>query len=451
MGRKRVPPRGLPDVPLDLPPHVRALLGTDAEALLAALEEPAPTSIRANPLKPSAIAGTPVPWCSAHGRYLEKRPVFTLDPLFHAGAYYVQEAGSMLLEQAYRAVHPLPPGAVVLDLCAAPGGKTTHLASLIPKDALLVGNEPVHARKAALTENLWKWGRANVVVTGADPWAFTALGPVCDLILVDAPCSGEGMFRKDPHARAQWGPNLVEGCVLRQRNILDAAWAVLKPGGHLIYSTCTWETCENEDQVQRLAGLGGQVIPIAVDPAWGIQASDLGLRCYPHRVRGEGFFIALVRKPGSGNPSLLKMARHTSGSEVAAPVRDWLGTGTEQHLAERDGVLYAVALGWAHFVEAMMDKLPGCIPGIPVAQRKGGGWLPHPALALNELLDPRPFGRLDLDLQAVLGYLRGEALPAMNAVGTVLVCHEGLPLGWANGAGRRYNNRWPAPWRIRMR
>lgn len=450
MGGKRVHPRAKPDVPLVLPPHVHALLGDEAEQLLAALQGPSPVSIRANPLKPVGLAGEQVPWC-LNGRYLGERPVFTLDPLFHAGAYYVQEAGSMLLEQAFLAAGTLPRDAVVLDLCAAPGGKSTHLASLIPPDALLVCNEPVRSRQDALMENLWKWGRADVVVTGAEPNAFAALGPCCDLILVDAPCSGEGMFRKDPHARAQWGPNLVEGCATRQRHILDAAWALLKPGGHLIYSTCTWETCENEDQVQRLTDRGAEVIPITTDPAWGVQANELGLRCYPHRVRGEGFFIALVRKPEAGDGSMPGLAPATSNPPIPAHVGDWLRTDRDQHVTERDDVLYAVDPCWASFVHELAIALRVCAPGIPVALRKGGSWLPHPALALNELLHPRAFAAVHIDHQTALGYLRGEALLAANAAGTVLVRHQNIPLGWANGAGNRYNNRWPAPWRIRMR
>ena len=450
MGGKRVPPRGLPDVPLVIPPHVNALLGNEAATLLDALHKPAPSSIRANPLKRAAISGTVVPWC-VHGRYLESRPVFTLDPLFHAGAYYVQEASSMLLEQAFRSVNGLPRRSAVLDLCAAPGGKSTHLASLIPPDALLVCNEPVRSRQAALMENLWKWGRANVVVTGAEPEAFAALGPVCDLILVDAPCSGEGMFRKDPHARAQWGENLVEGCALRQQHILDAAWSVLKPGGHLIYSTCTWETSENEDQVQRLAHSGAEVVSIAVDPAWGVQANPHGLRCYPHRVRGEGFFIALLRKPAAGHGINPVSVQPSHGSALPTPVGDWLSTDRDQQVAESDEALYALDACWAPFVDELTRAVHVCAPGIPIALRKGRSWLPHPALALSELLNSGNFPRINLDLQAALGFLRGEALPAADATGTVLVCHQGTPLGWANGAGNRYNNRWPAPWRIRMR
>ncbi len=448
MGGKRPLAHRNREVPIELPLHVLELLGEEAGTLLHELQQPAPVSIRGNPLKPVPLAGVSVPWCS-QGRYLDQRPVFTLDPLFHAGAYYVQEAASMLVEQALQAVGLLPVEAMVLDLCAAPGGKSTHLASLIPEGALLVANELIQARQAPLLENLWKWGRSNVVATGANPEAFAALGPVFDLILVDAPCSGEGMFRKDPHARAQWGPNLVAGCALRQQKILDAAWAALKPGGHLIYSTCTWETCENEQQVQRLAALGAQVVPLPVNPAWGVETGEFGLRCWPHRVCGEGFFIALLRKHGS----LDTHARHTAAPEngLDSAMQNWIRQPKQWAAMPQEDVVHAIGMQWAGVVNQLRAALPVVAPGIPIALRKGATWIPHPAWALNVCLENQAFQRLELDREQILRYLRGEALPAHAAQGTMLVSYQGLPMGWANGTGNRYNNRWPAPWRIRMR
>lgn len=449
MGRKRTH-QGPHDVPVVLPPHVLDLLGSEAGTLLAALHGPSPVSIRGNPLKPVPLPGMPIPWC-AQGHYLHERPVFTLDPLLHAGAYYVQEASSMLLEQAFQRCPPLSDDAVVLDLCAAPGGKSTHLASLIPSGALLISNEPVRARQGALMENLWKWGRPNVVVAGANPEALAPLGAFCALVLVDAPCSGEGMFRKDPHARAQWGPNLVETCVQRQRHILDAAWAALKPGGHLIYSTCTWETCENEDQVQRLVGRGAEIVPIPVERAWGVQTGDMGLRCWPHRVRGEGLFIALMRKPAKATePVGLNRRSVQQTAAVPTPVQAWLKEPDRQAVIERDGDLFAVDARWEGTVRVLLELLNLPAPGIPVAKRKGGAWQPHAALALNLLLQGDALPALHLDRGQALRYLRGESIPAESAAGMALVQFEGLPLGWANGAGKRYNNRWPARWRIRM-
>jgi 16S rRNA C967 or C1407 C5-methylase (RsmB/RsmF family)/NOL1/NOP2/fmu family ribosome biogenesis protein len=435
------------DVPVILPPVVRELLGPEAAALVDALKGPSPVSIRLNPLKPAPLHGAPVPWCGS-GRYLDERPVFTLDPCFHAGAYYVQEASSMLLEQAWKACGPFPPDTVALDLCAAPGGKSTHLAALLPEEALLVCNEPVRARQGALMENLWKWGRADVIITGSLPGAFLPLGAFFDLIVVDAPCSGEGMFRKDAFARAQWNEKLVEHCAILQREILEVAWELLRPGGHLIYSTCTWEKRENEEHIQRLIEGGAEFVPIPVHPSWGMEESGSGLRCYPHRVRGEGFFMAALRKPGEreGHAS-----HERSQGRMQGRISEWLKNAAGMTLLEDIPQVHALSARWSGHLRSMGSTLRMLAPGIPVALRKGNEWVPHPALALNALLDRAVFPALDLDHQQALAYLRGEALPATDAVGRALVCHRGMALGWATGAGNRWNNGSPTAWRIRMR
>lgn len=358
----------------------------------------------------------------------------------------------MLLEQAFRACSALPNDAVVLDLCAAPGGKTTHLAALLPEEAVLIANEPVRTRQAALVENVWKWGRPDTIVTGGLPEHFRSLGAFCDLILVDAPCSGEGMFRKDPFARAQWSEQLVETCAARQRGIIDAAWGALKPGGYLIYSTCTWEARENEDQVERLIQRGGEEVPVPVETAWGVEISARGLRCYPHRVLGEGFFMAVLRKPATASRrDLHGPGRMLGAMPSESPITGWLKEPERYALVEQDGEQHALAGGWAGLAEALAATVRMLAPGVPVARRKGEAWVPHPALALNRLLDQRAFPVIVPDREQVLRYLHGEALPAVGAKGTALIRYQGLGLGWANGAGARWNNGWPAPWRIRMR
>ncbi len=437
-----------PVAPIVLPPRVREMLGEQADELLEALHLPSPVSIRWNPRKQRPRDDCPVPWCT-WGRYLPQRPVFTLDPLLHAGAYYVQEASSMLLEQAYRACTALPEQALVLDLCAAPGGKSTHLAALLPEQALLISNEPVGARLPALTGNLWKWGRPDTMITSAPPEHFLPMGTWCDLVLVDAPCSGEGMFRKDPHARAQWGPNLVQSCAARQRTILDASWALVKPGGYLIYSTCTWETCENEDQVARLVRMGAVPVPIPVLEPWGVTTSDMGLRCYPHRLQGEGFFIAVVQKPADGATDGPGLRDETA--MVPVEIAEWLRDA--QHLwgADLGGIFHTTHRRWSGVIKQLGRTVKIIAPGVPVAHRKGRAWSPHPALALNGILEETSQPVLDLDRQMALRYLRGEAIPASAAQGTARVCFDGLGLGWVHGAGNRWNNQWPTAWRIRMR
>ena len=254
----------------------------EAHLLLAAQDTPPPVSIRLNPRKTAnAFPGTEeVPWCP-NGRYLPQRPSFTADPLFHAGAYYVQEASGMALWQLKPFLQTIN-APRVLDACAAPGGKSTLLLDIMPEDGLLVSNEIIRSRVPVLAENLARWGCSNVVVSQNDPASFSGLPDYFDLIAVDAPCSGEGMFRKDPEARKEWSPAHVEFCAQRQRRILNDLWPALKPGGLLLYSTCTFNRKEDEDQVAWLCDtLGAKLI--------------LGPQKYmPHKVKGEGFFMALV-------------------------------------------------------------------------------------------------------------------------------------------------------------
>lgn len=427
------------------------LLGDESDALLAALKEESPVSIRLNPLKPATVPGGPVPWC-ATGRYLSERPSFTLDPLLHAGAYYVQEASSMLLEQAFLRTGLAESDILALDICAAPGGKSTHLASLLSADSLLVCNEVVRARRDALMENLWKHGSPNTVVTGSAPAGFAGLQDAFDLVLVDAPCSGEGMFRKDPFARHQWNERLVATCARTQRDILQHAWASLGPGGWLIYSTCTWERSENEEQVLDLIRQGAEFVSIPMSDAWDVEATDAGYRCYPHRVKGEGFFIALLRKPGE-RPG---RAGDQQGTPLLAEIASWLSKPDASSIRDQEGTLYASPMQWAYTVDMLCRDLRVLSPGIPIAERKGDRWRPHAVLALNELLAPGAFPAADVDREQALTYLRGETTLGLGsnaggALGVRLVRYAGLPLGWMHAAGDRWNNGWPKTWRIRMR
>ena len=274
---------------------LRERLGTVlSDKILSALEEEPPVSVRVNPFKMpveelrrhfGALAGDPVEWAPGEGFYLNGRPSFTLDPLFHAGAYYVQEASSMyvgvLFDQALAACGG---GEVrVLDLCAAPGGKTTQLLSHMDDTSILVANEVVPSRATVLAENVARWGRSNVAVTSSDPSAFSGIRGFFDIAVVDAPCSGEGMFRKDSRAVAEWSPDTVRLCAARQRRILADMWPSLASGGFLIYSTCTFNPLENEDNVTWICEeLGGGL---------------MGMRhFYPGIDKGEGFFASLIRK-----------------------------------------------------------------------------------------------------------------------------------------------------------
>lgn len=451
MARRRNRPAAPASVgmPAALRDRLAALLVDELPLLEQALNGTAPVSIRANPAKPGAPSGEAVPWCST-GRYLLSRPVFTLDPLLHAGAYYVQEASSMLLEQALLAADLTDRPILAMDLCAAPGGKSTLLRSLLHPDSLLVANEVDRKRQHILQENLWKWGMPNVVVSGSTADALDQLPDTFDLIIVDAPCSGEGLFRKDAFARQQWSEGLVQQCATIQHDLVLYAWRALRPGGVLIYSTCTWETAENEERLAQLAALGALDLPIPAQPSWGTRPVAVdrltGLRCYPHRVRGEGFFLAAMRKPGAWEARDLEETPSTAFPEL----RQWLLLPEHWELRKQGTQVHAVYRGWGRAVSLLDRHLHLLAPGRPVAEQRADQWRPHPALALDGALDREAFPQVELDRESALRFLRGEAVPATDASGWALATHAGLGLGWLKGAGTRWNNHWPTPWRIRM-
>ena len=274
------------ELPVSFADYTRTLLGDeDYKELVTSLESEQSVSIRLNPLKPFAFRSGEhaVPWCTS-GFYLEERPTFTFDPLFHAGCYYVQEASSMFVEQALKQYMGEEP-VVMLDLCAAPGGKSTHIRSLLPDNSLLIANEVIRNRSQILAENLTKWGHPDVVVTNSDPSDFTPLEDFFDVILTDVPCSGEGMFRKDPVAISEWSPENVEICRQRQRRIIADIWPCLKPGGILIYSTCTYNTKENEENIRWIRDeFGAEVLPLDVAEEWNITGNLLQGESFPFIV-----------------------------------------------------------------------------------------------------------------------------------------------------------------------
>ncbi len=290
------------NLPSEFIERTRLLMGeTECNALCQALQTDSPVSIRTNSGKKSPIPpqAQNVPW-TEKGFYLNRRPAFTFDPLFHAGYYYVQEAASMFIAQVIRRYVNRP--VVMLDLCAAPGGKSTLVRDELPEGSMLVANEVMRTRSQVLAENLIKWGNPEVIVTNNDPADFTPLGPLFDVVLTDVPCSGEGMFRKDEKAVSEWSPEAVDLCWKRQRRIVADIWPCLKPGGILIYSTCTFNREENEDNVAWIASnLGAEVLPVNTEAEWGITGNLTGeefpvYRFLPHHTSGEGLFVAVLRK-----------------------------------------------------------------------------------------------------------------------------------------------------------
>ena len=278
--------------------RAKELTGSEYDKFINSLSEPSPVSIRMNPCKAieEFSKEEKVPW-SKDGKYLFERPSFTFDPLFHAGCYYVQDASSQFLEQPFLQIKKIVKSPCkILDLCAAPGGKSTHLLSLMNSDDLLVSNEIVPARNTILRQNIIKWGCANVLVTQNEPSVFGRLKGFFDVVVVDAPCSGEGLFRKDANAIDEWSPENVNRCSIRQKEILSDAYETLAPGGFLIYSTCTFEEEENDSQINFLIQKYGMK-KINIENIYeGVKANLNGLSFFPHRIRGEGFYISLLQK-----------------------------------------------------------------------------------------------------------------------------------------------------------
>ena len=442
--------------------QMTSLLGAEAaNQLLQALNETSPTSLRLNSAHPQceAISALPVPWCR-QGRYLPSRPAFTFDPLLHAGVYYVQEAASMFVEQAYLACQNSAPQRV-LDLCAAPGGKSTLWRSLLPQGTLLVANEPLTQRAHILSENMQKWGHPDVVVTNAYPNEFAPLRGFFDIIAADVPCSGEGMFRKDPNARTEWSLSAVDTCATRQRQIITDVWPALREGGFLVYSTCTFNAQEDEENVNYICSeLGAKLISIPHLDTWGISGSSDGsdapvYHFYPHLCQGEGFFLALMQKTAATPTGKDKRKRNTKKSTTIGGIGKaaaWLRHSADFKISlVNKEEIHAYRHSLADDIERITDTVRVLSAGIPLATVKGNKLVPQHGLALSNELAKDAFPKAELSYEEAIAYLRRDALHLDISVprGYVLACYEGFPLGFLNNLGNRANNMYPAEWRIR--
>ena len=434
-------------------------LGASFPDFLKSLEQPAPTSIRINPEKKKLIqAIQTVPWSSTGG-YLKERPLFTLDPLFHAGTYYVQEASSMFLEQAVRQSVDLSQPLKVLDLCAAPGGKSTHLLSLLNSQSFLVSNEVIRSRAGILAENLQKWGHHNVMVTNSDPEHFQRITGLFDLIVVDAPCSGEGLFRKDPDAMREWSPDHVALCASRQKRILHEVWPALKENGILIYCTCTFNQFENEDNMNWLASEHEvEFMDVRCESDWGIERVALdqmiGYRFYPHRLMGEGFFTSVIRKKEETKAVRIKNSRNVFSSPVKKVIEQvslWVSDPAHKLFLQFNSTILMIPEGMLEAFEFLSQNLRVVEVGTALASLKHEKLIPEHALALSQHLEKSAFSILDVDHENALRYLRKENLTMDGqSRGYALICYQGVPLGWVNVLENRMNNLYPLNWRIRM-
>ncbi len=459
-------------LPTDFAEQMTALLGPDEfSALRLALLQPPPVSVRCRDEQPEAQR---VPWCPT-GRYLHERPAFTADPLLHAGRYYVQEASSMFLDHVLRTLLPTlapAPGAgaplAALDLCAAPGGKSTLLLQRLPAGSLLVANEPVRQRANILAENLTKWGAPGTIVTQNHAADFQRAGLSFDLVLCDAPCSGEGMFRKDPNAAGEWSAQAVRMCAERQRGIVRDIWPCLRPGGLLVYSTCTYNTRENEENTAWIAReLGADILGVPLRPEWNVAGCLLpghtfpAYRFLPHRTRGEGFYLSVLRKHGDAARPRPTRGRKERDSENAThkELSQWILHADDFTIAPSGGGTAFSAFPKAHAdaLRAAQRSLRVVHHGITLATALGNRshgtaqLQPAHSLAMSDELNPGAFPAAELPLPQALAYLRAESivLPPGAPRGYVVATYGGVPLGFVKNLGTRANNLYPQPWRIR--
>lgn len=424
-------------------------LGADFASLPDALSTEPEVSVRINASKGAAAAAAAerVPWCP-EGIYLPSREAFTFDPAMHQGLYYVQDASSMAIAAVAAQIAAEAGGAPLrwLDACAAPGGKTTAIASRLPEGSMLVANEYDRSRAAVLAENVAKWGDGRVACVRGDAARFASMRGAFDVVSADVPCSGEGMMRKDAEAAAQWSPALVEECARTQWRIVEALWEALRPGGAFVYSTCTFNRTENEEIVARLAaGKGARGVTVeALERPEIVRGIDIDLPCYRFltgRVRGEGLFLCVLRKPGDASAAAVKTPRASRKPDAAAAaVGAWL---------EGD---YAVATDAAGAVCAVPRAVSALLPearGVQVAQIKGRDILPAQPLALSTSLRDGAFPAVAVDYATALAYLRREAVTLEGAPrGIVLLQYAGRPLGFVKNLGNRANNLYPQAWRI---
>ena len=464
--------------------RTKELLQDEYDAFEKSLETQPPVSIRINPQK--FVAGIPlsqwinrhesssinsdsfklavniqetIPWCET-GQYLRERPSFTFDPLFHAGTYYVQEAASMFTEQAILKIlgqaECRNKQITALDLCAAPGGKSTLLQTLLPEGSLLVSNEVIRSRSMILAENMAKWGMPDNIVTNNDPKDIGRLTHLFDIILADLPCSGEGMFRKDPASRNEWNIDNVKLCASRQRRIIHDVWSTLKPGGWLIYSTCTFNTEENEENACFLAKeLGAELISIPVKKEWNIAGALCGdipaYRFFPHRTRGEGFFLALMRKRDADTEIVkIKTKQKINKTAISDHIKNMLLNHEKfTFLATK----YVSAIPKVHesVYEILSERLNIVSAGILMGEYKGNDFIPSTSLALSTEINTSAFPVIDLSYDQAIKYLQREAinLPEGSSKGYVLVTFNNKPLGFVKNIGNRANNLYPQEWRIR--
>ena len=441
---------------------LEGLTGFDKEAFVAVHQNGEQiTSVRFNNEKPFDTDKHPfldqlmqVPWCK-NGYYLQERPLFVKDPLWHAGAYYVQEASSMFLQYILTQIYPTPSDQLVLDLCAAPGGKSTLLANYF-NEGLVVANETIKNRNHILVENITKWGADHVVVTQNDPAHFKSLPQFFDLILIDAPCSGSGLFRKDPKAIEEWSLDHVQHCSVRQTRIIEDTWTSIKEGGYLIYATCSYSKAEDEQMMDYIGSLEGMKnVPISIPSAFNIieTESDLhkakGYRAYPNLIKGEGFFIAVFQKQSSNGGYAIGKTNGLvdSTKNEKEIVSHHFQIPAEKYLITHQQNLIALSQNWKDYVQLIASHLYIKKMGLTIGTIKGKDLIPSHDLAMSYWKD-LPYDATEIDLETALQYLRRGDIAIEVKKGWVLLTYMQIGLGWIKALPNRSNNYYPNEWRI---
>ena len=434
------------------------------DEMMAAHQEAIPISVRLNPQKatgpenvfPVENTGDRVPWCP-NAFYLNSRPSFTRDPLFHAGTYYVQEASSMFIHHLISNVLQGKTGLMALDLCAAPGGKTTLLSSM-PHFRLVLANEIIQTRVPVLQENTIKWGAGHVFVSNNDPVDFEKMGALFDLVLVDAPCSGSGLFRKDAAAMDEWNPGLVGFCSARQKRILASAMHAVLEGGYLLYSTCSYSREENEENLDHIMDSGlFESIAVDVPAAWNAVESlsknkrAKGYRFYPNKVRGEGFFCALFQKTGTS----YSRSQHVAGKlELVKPpsvLEDWIIPSPQLRFFKKENELFAVDEINLPALLQFKDSLRLRKSGLRLGSEIRTDLIPDHELSMSSLLSEH-VPVLDLSYEEAIAFLRKDTIEKEGSGrGWSLARFKGIGLGWVKLVQGRVKNHYPMSWRILMR
>lgn len=444
-------------LPASFVEQMGTILGEEIDDFIEAMNEEPPVSIRIHPIKKFELAllNEKIPWAD-NGYYLNERPLFTIDPVFHAGGYYVQEASSMFLEYLLKEnIEDFSKPFRILDLCAAPGGKTTHIASLFGNNSLIIANEINQKRYQVLKQNIGKWGMANIWTTNLTTEAFKNLEGFFDLILIDAPCSGEGMMRKDEFARTQWSPQLIEECASMQKDIVHSAAQLLKEDGLLLYSTCTFNPTENIERADQFNSLELKPITTTI-PDFKVVRNEkngfTGYQMFPHRIKGEGFFVCGAMK---------SEARNFNYGKVKKSFADYWTKHKDNKLFDRylnsDDFVYTMNKKEEHFAfplefekdwNYLSSVLPKIEPSLKLGHIKGKDVVPHAHLAWSTAIS-NEIPHYELDIENAREYLRRNPIFLDNAAKNWNIArYKGLNLGWFKNLGNRWNNYYPIEHKI---